>query len=306
MTAIQRRLCTALVLFVLAAPAPWAPRDTAEATVSVAVRGLSQLIDEALNVAAKVSGKALGKAERALALGRLRDAALRYGDDALFAARKGGIELIDAAARHGDDVWRFASKVPSGARALAMRTDELLPLARRMGPEVLEIEARSPGLARHVVGQFGDDAIRYFARSVPQADASKLLGYAAKADSPGTRALLLETYKKGGTRFLEKLDWKHIMATGLSVAMITAAYQTTDGIQEGLKALPEKSPEVFKDTVTHFFDRITLPIVWPAMILGCGLALIWLLRYALRGMRKDRKQAAGAERVRVHAEREGR
>ena len=65
-----------------------------------------------------------------------------------------------------------------------MRPRELLPLTRRIGTEVLEPEARSPGITRHVVKNFEDDGVRYFAKHVPAHDADRLLGYAEKADNP--------------------------------------------------------------------------------------------------------------------------
>jgi hypothetical protein len=133
-------------------------------------------------------------------------------------------------------VWRIAAKAsPEGARALALRPGELLPLARRIGPEALELEARVSGLPVHVSQQFGDDAVRYFAVQVPAKDATRLVGLAQRADSQATRELLLNTYKDKGAAFLQRLDWKVVLATGLSTAMITGTYKVSDGIQDGLK-----------------------------------------------------------------------
>jgi len=254
--------------------------------VGPALKAGAKCLDEALEAAARMSGKILSPAARKIALAQLRDAAARHGDEALMAARKGGLELMEAAAKHGDDVWTFASKVPAGARAMAMRPQELLPMTRRIGTEVLELETKAPGLPGHVVRNFGDDGVRYFARQVPLKDASRLLGYAEKADSAATRQMLLDCYKKGGTHFLDKLNWKHIMATGLSAAAITAAYQVSDGIQEGLTTMAENSPDMFEKTASHAIDRLSAPIVIPATLFGIGLASIWLLRYWIRTRRK--------------------
>jgi hypothetical protein len=141
-------------------------------------------------------------------------------------------------------------------------------------------------MTRHVVKNFGDDGVRYFAKHVPTQDASRLMGYAGKADSPDTRGMLLDYYKKGGTHFLEKLNWKHIMAGGLSAAAITAAYQISDGIQDGLTTVAESSPETFHKTASHAIDRLTRPIVVPATLFGIGLAAIWLFRYYRRTRKK--------------------
>ena len=263
--------------------------STVRAYIAPAVKVGAKYLDDVLEIASKVSGKTLTPAGRKLALTQLRNAVAKHGDMAIIAARKGGFELMTVAGKYGDDVWQFAGKVPAGARALAMRPRELLPLTRRIGTEVLELEARSPGMTRHVVKNFGDDGVRYFAKHVPAQDAARLMGYAGKADSPATRQMLLDYYKKGGTHFLEKLNWKQIMAGGLSAAAITAAYQITDGIQEGLTTVAESSPETFHKTASHTINRLTQPFVIPATFLGIGLAVIWLFRY----YRRTRKMKEG-------------
>ena len=263
--------------------------STVRAYIAPAVKVGAKYLDDVLEIASKVSGKTLTPAGRKLALTQLRNAVAKHGDEAILTARKGGLELIEAAGKYGDDVWQFAGKVPAGARALAMRPRELLPLTRRIGTEVLELEARSPGMTRHVVKNFGDDGVRYFAKHAPTRDAARLVGYAKKADSPATQQMLMDCYKKGGTHFLEKLNWKHIMAGGLSAAAITAAYQISDGIQNGLTTVAESSPETFHKTASHTIDRLTQPIVIPATLLSIGLAGIWLFQY----YRRTRKKKVG-------------
>ena len=254
----------------------------ARAFTSTALKIGAKYLDDAVEMASKISGKTLTPAARKTAITQLRNAVVKHGDEAILAARKGGLELMAVAGKYGDDVWKFASRTPAGARALAMRPKELLPLTRRIGTEVLELEARSPGMTRHVVKNFGDDGVRYFAKRVPADDATRLVGYAEKADSPATRRMLLDCYKKGGGHFLDKLNWKHIMAGGLSTAAITAAYQVSDGIQEGLTTVAESSPETFKETTAHVINRVTMPFVVPATFFGLGLASIWLFRYYRR------------------------
>ena len=261
-------------------------QGTAAASTSVVLKFGVKYFDDAIDIASKISGKQLSSAERKLALFQLRNAAVKHGDKAILAARKGGLELISAAGKYGDDVWKFASKVPAGARALAMHTRELLPLTRRIGTGVLQLESKVPGLAKHVVKNFGDNGIGYFAKHVPAKDATRLVGFARRADTPATRQMLMNYYKKGGTRFLDKLDWKHIMAGGLSAAAITAAYQVGDGLQEGFKNISKSSPETAGKTASHAIDRLSLPIVVPATLLGLGLAGIWLFRYWRRSGRK--------------------
>jgi hypothetical protein len=279
MTDITRRFNKVLWVAVLVFAYITLPAVTTRAFIAPAVKVGAKYLDEALEAAAKVSGKTLTPATRKLALTQLRNAAVKHGDEVILAARKGGLELMKVAGKYGDDVWQFASRVPAGARALAMRPKGLLPLTRRIGTEVLQVEAKAPGLAKHVVKNFGDDGVRYFGKHVPAGDATRLIGYAEKADSPATRQMLMDYYKKGGTHFLEKLNWKHIMAVGLSAATITAAYQISDGIQEGLTTVAETSPETFHKTASHAIYRLTQPIVVPVTLFGIGLACIWLFRY---------------------------
>ncbi len=242
----------------------------------------AKYMDDAIEIASRVSGKTLTSADRKIMLRQLQSAVVKHGDEAILAARKGGLELMEAAGEYGDDVWAFASKVPSGARALAIHPDELLPFTRRIGTEVLELEARSPGLTRYVVKDFGDNSVKYFAKNIMNHDATRLIGYAERADTPAIRQMLMDYYKKGGTDFLDKLNWKHIMASGLSAAMIISAYQVSDGVQEGLTTVAKNSPDTFRQATDHFIDRATMPVIIPATVLGLGFIIIWLIRYYLK------------------------
>jgi hypothetical protein len=203
------------------------PAPLSAAGGSLIARSGAKLVDDAIEASIRVSGRGFShEASQRAAREALEAAVARYGDDALQAARHGGVELFEAAARHGDDVLSLAARTtPDGARALATRSDELLPLARRYGPDFLTLEGRAPGLASRAVQQFGSENITYLARNVPADDLAKLVGYAEKADSPATRRLLLETYKREGSSIFQKIPPKLVLSGGVSAAMITAAYQ---------------------------------------------------------------------------------
>ena len=87
-------------------------------------------------------------------------------------------------------------------------------------------------------------------------------------------------------RFLERLNWKQIMAVGLSAAAVTAAYKTSDGLQQGLA-----DPQTAEAVATH---TVTL------LVCGCfGLLLLLLLPFllrrfvrAFRAIRRDREKPA--------------
>ncbi|MFA6292202.1 MAG: hypothetical protein WC637_10495 [Victivallales bacterium] len=281
----QKEICSSIVALVIFVGGTIQPSFGQAAAVA---KFSAELIDEAVAAASKVSGKTVGASSRAIIVKQLTEATVKYGDDAIKAARNGGLELSEAAAKYGDDVWKYSSKVPSGARALAVRTEELLPLARRIGPEVLEIEAKPPGLTKVLAKDFGDDAVKYLAKNAPAEDLTRLAGYARRADSLEAKKLLYETYQKIGSALFERLDWKIVLAGGVSVAAITGAYQTSDGIQEGLKTVAEKSPNIFEKTATRIFTVIGPPILIPLLLLGVGIATM-LLYKLWKWMNRDKK-----------------
>ena len=196
----------------------------------------ARAVAETVETAAKRSGRILDAGMKKTLEKRLFGLAARYGDDVLPAVRRGGLEAMEEGAKHGEGFWKLCRRNPKAARLLALRADELLPLVRRIGDEALEVELRAPGSAALIAREFGDAAVRHLAKA-PRSDIVKLLGYAARADSPATKRLLFRSYRNARRppRFLEALDWKRIMATGLSAAAITAAYKTSDGLQQGLR-----------------------------------------------------------------------
>ena len=147
-----------------------------------------RMVSEAVEVAAKKSGRVLAPAAREAAESALSKLVTKYGDDILQSVKMGGLEAIEQGAKYGDDFWALCAKTPAATRALALHADDLIPLTRRIGSEVLEFEVRNPGLTMRVVSEFGDDAVKALANTPPD-DVSRLLGYAAKADSPATKVV---------------------------------------------------------------------------------------------------------------------
>lgn len=242
---------------------------------------------ESIALAAKVSGRALNPAAREAAEAALRKAASQYGDDVAELSARGGLESLEQSARYGDDFWTLARSVPSATRSLALNADELIPLAKRVGPEVLQIEARAPGLSLKIASEFGDGALKTLS-AAPAADLSRLLGYASKADNPETRQLLLKCYSssKNPAKFLESLNWKQIMAAGLSTGAVIAAYKVSDGVEAGLETVAANHPEAFADTVTAILSPFRWGLLALLAILLYPLAVIsWRLGGKLRGGR---------------------
>jgi len=193
-------------------------------------------IREALELASHKSGRKITETSvRETTERTLEQSVAKYGDKALAAAGDGGLELIEATTKYGDDVMRLAVDAsPAARRVLALNTEALLPLARRVGPDAIELEAKAPGLAGNVFSIFGDDAGKIIAKQVPQEDIPRLLKYAEKADSQPTRNLLLQTYQKEGKTIFERIPAKLVLAGGLTAAMLYGTHNVTKPIGDTL------------------------------------------------------------------------
>ena len=153
---------------------------------------VSKVASEVFEAMVKKSPKMLTPAAKTA----LKKMVTQYGDDVVVKLLKQhGVKVLEVGAKYGDDVMRLVVKNPKMATALLQNADELVPLMRRLGPKVVELEARHPGLATKAIKLFGDDAVKALAK-VPQKDMSVLVGYAARADTPATRRLLLEAYER--------------------------------------------------------------------------------------------------------------
>lgn len=259
MTAARCMLCVCLTLASLpaasASPLTMLARETIERAFVVSGReGVERGARESL--------------ERAAAA-----AVSRQGPAAAQAIQHGGLELLEATTRLGDDVLRLAKATgPAGQRALALEADRLVPLARQYGPAVLELEARAPGLGDRVFKTFGSDLAPAVAREAATADLPRLLLAAGRADSPSTRAMLWQGYKRGGSAFLKRIDWKVVMAVGASVAVIDAAHRTTAPFDAAADVMRE-NPELTAKTVGRVAGWASFGWgIMPLAIVGC---LLW-------------------------------
>ena len=184
--------------------------------------GAGSLASDAIELAAKRSGRVIaGKAEREAAEATLEASIARYGRTAASAAGDGGLELLEATRVHGMEVMEFAAKVsPAARRVLALEAGRMLPLARVVGPEALELEAKAPGMAQRALDTFGIEGTRTVAAKVPAQDIPRLVMYGEKATTPQARKLLLAAYLEEGGALFSRLRPATILAQGLSEAMI--------------------------------------------------------------------------------------
>ena len=220
---------------------------------------------KAVSIAAKRSGRALTPAARIAMEEAACKAFARYGDDVFRVLEKGGLEALKQGERHGKDFWKLCSHAtPQAARSLALHADTLMPIARRVGKDFVTLEGKVPGLGAECMKFFGDQSARTLAHA-PAGEITQLVGYARRADSPQTAKLLHEAYQKSNGEVLKHLNWKHIMAGGLSAGAVITAYKLSGGVAE----LAEKHPERF----ARIIDKWTWPI--PVFLAGLLLILLW-------------------------------
>ena len=225
---------------------------------AVPVNAARKAAAKAVSIAAKRSGRALTPAARIAMEEAACKAFAKYGDDVFRVLEKGGLEALKQGERHGKDFWKLCSHAtPQGARSLALHADTLMPIARRVGKDFVTLEGKVPGLGAECMKLFGDQSAKTLAHA-PAREITQLVGYARRADSPQTAKLLHEAYRESGGQVLKHLNWKHIMAGGLSAGAIIAAYKLSGGVAE----LAEKHPESFE----RIIDKWTWPIPWILLI----------------------------------------
>jgi hypothetical protein len=170
-----------------------------------------------------------------------------------------------------------------------MNVPDLLPLARRVGVESLELEAKAPGLSSRVFQVFGDDAGKAIAKSVPREDVPRLLKYGELADSPKTRQMLLGAYEKEGRSLFERVPPKIVLASGLSAAMLLGTYEVTAPDRALAKSI-EDNPGMAQAILSQ-------KVAWSALltILVVGI-LLW--RFGLMPWQRKVIRATSGKRFR--------
>ena len=213
---VHRHSLSKLLLAALAAAVLVStPPDAAGAPVG---RAVSEVID----AVARASGRGVGRGS-AEAL----EAAFRaHGDRVLDAARRGGLEFIEAGARHGDEFWAMAARVPDAAPHLARNADSLIPLARRHGDEVLRLEARLPGMAESAARAFPSAAELRRLNALPGDEAMRVVAYSSHAKSRLAARMTLRGAEKQGGNFLNRMDNSKILTSGLSLSAVILALGT--------------------------------------------------------------------------------
>ncbi len=252
------------VLVVACAIGPWLAQPVSPVACAAGPVSSSSLIREAVEAAFKKSGREVTKKVAKESVEQAVEAAVtKFGPGAARAIADGGVELVQAASRYGDEVMLVAMKAtPAARRVLAIEPSRMLPLVRELGEEAIEIEAKAPGFAPRVFSNFGDDGARYVGRQVPAEDAPRLVAYAEKADSPQTRELLLDAYKKEGASLFERIPPGMVLETGLTAGILYGTHRATRPFAELGEAV-RSNPAIA--------DKMATGVLW---ILGALGALV--------------------------------
>jgi hypothetical protein len=245
---------------------------------SAALSGVSSTIGKeaakAVEAAAQRSGRNFeSEAAKKVAIAEAERLASAHGNGVLKVVEDGGLEIMPTITKHGDDFVKMAAQAsPAGRRALATSAPDLLPLARRVGVDAVELEAKAPGQASHVFQLFGDDAGKTVAKTVRTEDLPRFIKYGEKADSEGTRNLLLKTYQKEGPSLFERIPPKVILAGGLSAAMLLGTYEAA--AEDRAKAdVLQNNPDIAKEVMLH--ATTVNGIVGGIVILVLIFVLLW-------------------------------
>jgi len=235
-----------------------------KAAGAVAEHALSPIAKEAADQAAK---------------GLMEQATVDAGRQAAEASSRALQESLAASAgKYGEAVTILAKRVPEASTALATRAPQLVPLAGQFGDDILRVEARAPGFAELTAKSFTKQDLPRLLKLSDQ-QMMTVIKLSTHATEPQAAKLLLEGAEKGGDRFLSQISSKQILASGLSVATVLAAYRAA--------GIFEASPAIAMNGVT----RIAQSLLGPVFYVLAGLL-------ALRGgfgiWRRHRREMASA------------
>jgi hypothetical protein len=240
------------------------------AVATIATKVAEQAIEIAVEKAARTSGKKFsGTVAKKVATDEVKRLVQTHGEDVLKVVEDSGLELLEAVPKHGEDLISIAMRAsPQARRALALSVEEMLPLAKRVGVEALELEAKVPGQAAHALEIFGDSAGKGLAKSIPTEDLPRLIKYGEKSDSAATKELLLKTYKAEGPKLFERIPPNLVLAGGLSASMLLGTHEAFATERAKADVLRD-NPEIARDVM----NRSTA--VWGGIVLVVVLLLLW-------------------------------
>lgn len=174
-----------------------------------------------------------------------------------------------------------------GAKVLAKNSDDIAyPLIKKVTFETAEHAVTNPKIMQKLVVNYGDDVALSIIKKVPPSEMPKFLRYMDAADSPATRKLFIECYKKEGTEIFKRITPQMVMATGLSASMIYGTYRATTPMVATAESI-EKSPEVANNSVNKFQDSVKDVLIGilskPILFITIILCLLILNKFGIFG-----------------------
>lgn len=227
----------------------------------------AKIVSETIElIVKKNTGKAVSSASKIAAEKTLLEAVKRSGDDVIKFVESGGMKALECGQKYGDDFWGLCRKYPQASAQIANDAETLIPLVKRAGNEVVDIELKAPGLAKELVETYGEAEVKTLAR-MESGELAKL--YAVAKHQPVKSSKIFDAYRKDSS-VLQKLTPMQILALGGGIGVGSGVYQVGDGIQKGLTTVAQESPAIFSVTTI-------------GIIVGSLMAL-WL--FFCRGIKK--------------------
>lgn len=162
-----------------------------------------------------------------------------------------------------------------GTKVIAKNADSIaIPLLKRTALETAEHNITNPKIAQKLIVSLGDDLALKTLNKVPQSEIPMFVRYVEAADSPATRNLFIEYYKKEGSDIFKRVTPKMVMATGLSAAMLYGTYRTTSPLVATAEVI-EKNPHVANNYINKsseglksvFISLFSKPIMFVTIVL---------------------------------------
>jgi len=186
------------------------------------------------------------------------------GEAVEWAIRKGGTEAAEQASR----------RVTTEAVEAGMRT------ATAGARTLATLETKAAGSSAKVLATFGTKGAGEIAEHAAAKDIPRLLIYAEKADSPATRELLLQMYKKEGGSLFRRIPPGDVLAYGLTTATLYGVHRGTAPAAATGKAIANH-PEIAKDVAVA-----SVRYFW---MLGGAVVFLLLWRHGQMPWHRERR-----------------
>ena len=177
------------------------------------------------------------------------------GEALEWAVRKGGTEAAE----------RASQKAAMEAAEAGVRTGISVTAGT-----LAKLESKAAGSSAKVLATFGARGAGEIAEHAAAKDIPRLLIYAEKADTPATRELLLQMYKKEGGSIFRRIPPGDVLAYGLTAAALYGVHRGTAPMAATGKAIANH-PDIAKDAAES-----SVQYFW---MLGAAVIVLLLWRH---------------------------